>query len=319
MSERNVVGLVPWLPWPLCRLPWWTEPVRAERLAALRIGVAAVLLLDILTTYLPWAADFFGSASVGSPVPWVEKYGANPWRWSPVHFIREPWMWRVLLGIWALTALALMVGFQTRIAALLAWFLALSIASVNPWLRNSGDSVLTIILFYLMLSPAGAAWSLDARRRQTPRPIWTPPWPLRLLFVQMCAIYVMNGLSKLTSPDWRDGTALYQVLNSLEWTRWPYSAVPVPLWLTMAMTWTTLGWELGFPIWVMLRPTRVPALALGVCFHLGTGISLMLGPFPFYMMCLYLPLIPWEKLSDRNSFSLPLDQPAEKPMANKES
>ena len=42
MSERTVVGLKPWLPWPLSRSPWWTEPVRAERLAVLRIGATSV-------------------------------------------------------------------------------------------------------------------------------------------------------------------------------------------------------------------------------------------------------------------------------------
>ena len=31
-------GLFPWLPWPLRAMPAWTVPVRAERLAVLRIG-----------------------------------------------------------------------------------------------------------------------------------------------------------------------------------------------------------------------------------------------------------------------------------------
>jgi hypothetical protein len=38
---------------------------------------------------------------------------------------------------------------------------------------------------------------------------------------------------------------------------------------------------------------------LGVLFHVGTAVLLQLGPFPFYMMCLYLPLLPWEKYADR--------------------
>ena len=35
------VGVDPWLPWPLSAWRWWTEPVAAERLAALRIGLAS--------------------------------------------------------------------------------------------------------------------------------------------------------------------------------------------------------------------------------------------------------------------------------------
>src|SRR5581483_5576329 len=40
MSAPVVAGLRPWYPWPLSRWRWWTEPVPAERLAALRIGLA---------------------------------------------------------------------------------------------------------------------------------------------------------------------------------------------------------------------------------------------------------------------------------------
>jgi hypothetical protein len=36
-------------------------------------------------------------------------------------------------------------------------------------------------------------------------------------------------------------------------------------------------------------------LGLGVLFHLGTGLVLKLGPFPLYMLCFYLPLLPWER------------------------
>ena len=67
MGERLVVGLNPWLPPPLSRWKWWTEPVRAERLAALRIGVGIVLLFDVLVHYLPQVGDFFGAGSLGSP------------------------------------------------------------------------------------------------------------------------------------------------------------------------------------------------------------------------------------------------------------
>jgi len=63
----TVVGLRPWLPWPLSRSPWWAAPVPAQRLAALRIGLGLVLLLDVLLTYAPYAHDFYGRGSLGAP------------------------------------------------------------------------------------------------------------------------------------------------------------------------------------------------------------------------------------------------------------
>src|SRR5437868_1488201 len=80
MSDARVVGLRPAFPPPLQRWTWLTEPVRAERLAALRIGVAAVLLWDILFTYWPRAHDFFGRGSLGSPEVFTNRH--IWWRWS---------------------------------------------------------------------------------------------------------------------------------------------------------------------------------------------------------------------------------------------
>ncbi len=81
MSERTFVGVNPWLPWPLSGWRWWTEPVRAERLAVLRIALGLVLLWDILWNYLPHAADFFGARSLGSPE--MFDYLAEAPRWRP--------------------------------------------------------------------------------------------------------------------------------------------------------------------------------------------------------------------------------------------
>ena len=44
-----------------------------------------------------------------------------------------------------------------------------------------------------------------------------------------------------------------------------------------------------------------PALILGILFHLGTGVLLQIGAFPLYMICLYLPLAPWERWVGRKA------------------
>ena len=45
----------------------------------------------------------------------------------------------------------------------------------------------------------------------------------------------------------------------------------------------------------MLRGVRVVIPLFGVAFHLGIFLSLELGGFGPYMICLYLPLVPWER------------------------
>jgi hypothetical protein len=46
------------------------------------------------------------------------------------------------------------------------------------------------------------------------------------------------------------------------------------------------------------RGTVVIALLFGVGFHIGIGVSMELGPFVPYMLCIYLPLLPAERLTD---------------------
>jgi uncharacterized membrane protein YphA (DoxX/SURF4 family) len=319
MSERTVVGLCPWLPWPLCRWPWWTEPVRAERLAALRIGLAAVLLLDLATTYLPHFDLLFGGGSLGSPEVFRSVGTAPSWNWSLLRGVKDHRILWAAAILWTVATALLLVGLWTRLSAVIVWVLSTSFATLNPYIDNAGDQVRGIMLFYLMLCPCGAVWSLDhwrARRRRQPTEIrFVPPWPLRLLFIQMALIYFCNGLYKLVGEEWRSGSSLYYVLGDLTLARWSYAQVRVPYELTRLLTWAVMAWELTFPLLVCLPwlgsafcravglalPSWVrwvPGIALGfgVAFHFGIGLSLELGGFAAYMLCLYLPLVPWERL-----------------------
>jgi len=163
-----------------------------------------------------------------------------------------------------------------------------------------------------MLTPCGAVWSVDSllRRRQstthhspltTRQPVFIWPWALRLLFVQMALIYFLNGFYKLVGPHWRAGDVLQSVLGNIQWARWSFAQLPLPYPAVQGLTWLVLFWELGFPLLVAMRPFRNLTLWVGVLLHVGLAVSLQLGLFSFYMLCLYLPLVPWERWTDRKA------------------
>jgi Vitamin K-dependent gamma-carboxylase len=299
-NERGTVGLRPWLPWPFCDWPWWTEPVRAERLAAFRIGVAVVLLVDVFTLYLPHAGVFFGRNSLGSPEVFVRP--TAPFRWSALRGVESPEILDAFLVTWAVAAAFLLVGVLPRPSALVAWALSVSFMGINGYLHNSGDNVRTIELFYLMLCPCAAVWSLSGRKASSPEgqnsPVYVHAWPLRLLFVQLMIMYFFNGVYKLLGSHWREGDVMHYVLCNIGWTRFSYAQLPLPFPIIQLFTWTTLIWELSFPFLVMIPRVRVLILWIGIGFHLGTLVMLQLCAFPMYMMCMYLPLVPWEKYVD---------------------
>jgi hypothetical protein len=298
MRSATIIGTKPWLPGPLSRWSWWTEPIRAERLAALRIGLAAMLLVDVLGTYLPRCQDFFGPDSLGSVAIFANSPTSGPW--SLASWFEAPPIPVLAVVVWALVSLFLLVGLASRLNALIAWALSLIFLNLNPHVHNAGDTIRTVILFYLMVSPCGAAWSLDSwwRRRVQPRSgaTYVYPWPVCLLVVQLAIIYFYNGVHKFLGPQWRAGTSLYYVLADLSLARFSYAQLPVPFWLTQMSTWAVLSWEISFPALVLYRPTRTVTLLFGVAMHVAIGLSMELGLFAPYMLCMYLPLAPWERL-----------------------
>jgi uncharacterized membrane protein YphA (DoxX/SURF4 family) len=302
VSEGTVIGTQPWLPKPLSRSRWWTEPVPAERLAALRIGVGLVMLIDLFATYR--FTDFYGLLG-------LTDHAAVD-RWFSVNRLfeigssgRTPTSFFLFLApmAWMLTSLGLVFGFCSRLCALGAWLIAIRVHNYNWPLHNGGDMIKIIILFYLMLSPCGAVWSLDAMRRDRdesiPKPILIPPWALRLLFIQLALTYCCNGLMKLMGPDWKDGSAMHWVMGDLALVRWSPNQLPLPDWLLRATTWAVMAWEISFPILVWNPRLRPWVLALGVLFHLSNLVLIEVGMFPLYMLCLYLPFLPGERLRKR--------------------
>ena len=76
-----------WLPGALGRWDWLTAPVRAERLAALRVGVGLVLLFDILYSYLPFLRDYYGPGSLGDPDVFASRFEWPSWHWSVLRWL----------------------------------------------------------------------------------------------------------------------------------------------------------------------------------------------------------------------------------------
>ena len=162
----------------------------------------------------------------------------------------------ILIGIVVLlvAAITLLVGWHSRIAAVIVFVLVVSFERRSPWVFNSGDALIRIEAFLLAVSPCGAALSLDERRRSGS--FWAaqtrPNWPIRLLQIQLSIVYLAAVQSKLAGQPWLDGTAVSYVLRIEDMKR-----IPVPQWLTMnapvmnAMTWGVLAIELavGILVW----------------------------------------------------------------------
>jgi hypothetical protein len=312
MGSSSSTASEPGLGRPSWWVRFWHEPLRAERLALTRLLFGLALLTDQLFQYLPNFREFFGPEGV-APAGLHDAWLLQTWRWTALFFHTDDlgilypafFAWVAVTALWTL-------GFCTRLTNVGVWFGALCFLNRNPNLLNGGDRVLQAGLFLLMLSPCGRALSLDAllRRWWTGRagPAYTPAWPVRLIQIQLCLIYLSTGLVKLKGEwaggpfefkgTWWEGTSIHYALNYVTMSRWSFAQLPLPLWLTAALTYVCVWWETLFPLLVLPRWTRGPALWFGVLFHLGIYFTIEVGWFSFYTLAFYGVWVPewfWQR------------------------
>lgn len=301
-----------WTPWQR----FWHEPVRAERLALVRVAFAFFLLLDLLLQYWPHFEMFYGPEGV-APVGLHDEWLLSVWRWTILLFNTDhlPTV-AVLFWLRVACTAALLVGFYTRLMNVLVWFLTYCFINRNPTLRNGADDVLMVGLFLLMLAPSGRAFSIDQwlRRRRLPpeqqsEAVYIPAWPVRLIQIQVCMIYLTTGLAKLIrvawdgdgwfAGTWWEGSSLHYVLCDTTMSRWSFAQLPLPFWVTAGLTYAAVWWETLFPLFMFWRWSRILALWFGVLFHLGIFLTIEIGWFSFYTVSLYGVWVPgefWDRL-----------------------
>lgn len=270
----------------------WFKPIDVRQFALLRIAfgyLTAVYLVQLL----PFIPAHFSAASwfADTPLPPVLNWGS----WSlfslPIDHYAIPYAYAILtLGISA--AIAMMIGWQTRLTTATAWIILVSLWNRNPLLLDGDDAVLKVMLFYLLFAPCGHAWSIDARH--TPQPQRSAIWPLRLIQFQIALIYFVSGWVKFHSTEWLNGTVLQYVLSHPHYARFNLGALfDAPLFsnLLAAITVFIRWWELLFPLLLLNRYARWLCLLIGILFHIGLLIFMNLRWFPLIMLAFYPALL----------------------------
>lgn len=212
---------------------------------------------------------------------------------------------RVVFLVCLTTFVAMTLGAWSRVTVPLSFAGAMLQYGWNDLPMSGADAALRAFLFCLIWTDCGAVWSVDAWRARRGfegarlrRPQWPVIAPLRLIRFQLALIYLSAGLWKLQSPLWRDGSALYYVLNSNVFRRFPY-AVPTNVeWLTTLATYGTLFWELSFAPMVLFRSTRSLALFTGALIHLGMFATMEVGAFHLVMLASYVAFLDPNKVPD---------------------
>jgi hypothetical protein len=276
--------------------------VDLRSLAALRIVLASTVLFDLASRATNLAVHY----SDGGILPRrVQAEKIEPWLVSLNFMNGTAELQWALFAVAALAAVAMLVGYRTRLMCILVWVLVMSIQWRNYLVGYSADELLRLLLFWSMFLPLGACWSVDRLRGAVPES------PSRCvlsmatagLFLQIAFVYWFTALLK-TGPEWRvDGTALYYALSAKQ--------IATPLGthllqfpdLLKVLTFGTLALEIVAPLLLFSPFFTVPARIAGIIgvvgLHIGISMTLAVGYFPWIgaacMVC-FLPSWFWDTL-----------------------
>jgi hypothetical protein len=260
----------------------------------------------------------------------IGTYAQGHWYYSPYFYVSDVRILWLIHSLHLLVIVLFTIGFCTRVTSVLTWLAALAYVQRNPVILFGQDTMMNLCLFYLMLAPCGAVWSVDAliaRYRRAKKalsegrkvvdapiaPMVSAGFVIRMLQVHYCFMYLSAGLAKLKGPSWWNGTAPWYTMNNPEfspvhilWFRDFLGFLCQNKWLweiyMSAGVVFTLIVEIGFPfcVWTRLRPVFV---AGAILLHLGIALNMGLHVFSLFMFALLLAFMTPEAI--RRVFARP--------------
>lgn len=198
----------------------------------------------------------------------------------------QPWLPAGLHLLWLLLGLAgilcVVAGYRVKLGALVALLVAVGNFRWNFPVANLDDTSMQLGMLWILLLPTGRTLILSEALRD-PTGVWgrwaaerVPSTTVWAFQANLTVIYLVTGLSKLTSSLWLDGLALFIVLrlplaSTSGW--WGPDALPA----TMVFNFLTLVVEPILPLVFFVRPyhwLKLGALAGFLGLHLGILLTI---------------------------------------------
>lgn len=294
--------------WPRLRAveAFFFSPQPQHALVTARVLLGGALCCTYAARLPGWAL-LFGPEGMGGAGFYARFPEAGPWSVrlaSPLlalHHVESGALILALLVLLIGASACFACGAFTRTSGALTLLLHALFYGRNPFVyEGSWAEFIHAPLLYVVLSHAGRYASVDARRARArgapPRADWLGPgWPLRLLQIHTCCMYVAAGWSRLDKQSWLSGDLVFIALSgathsrfAFDWSAWQ------PL-LSLA-TWGALVLEVCAPIALWLPVIGHGwALAL-VGLHLALELATNVGWWQAVMLAgLASFLLPWRR------------------------
>jgi hypothetical protein len=215
-------------------------------------------------------------------------------RESLFYYFDNPAILWVIHALSFLVVLMFTVGLFTRVTSILSFIAILSYIHRAPMLTGQFEPVLTMLILYLCIAPAGVYFSVDRllrkrkekasatlHREDESTKYVTATISMRLIQLHVAGFYLMMGITKLAGETWWLGDAVWWLMAHNEsrlvdftflgrWEAWPV----FNLW-----THAIVAFELLFGILIWNRLAR--PLLIGISVIMWTSLALITGLISF--------------------------------------
>lgn len=278
--------------------------IDVRSLALFRICIGLVLLVDLLSRSTDIQQHYSDLGVLPREALW-QLLLLSKWHWSLHALTGSVAGQTVLFACAAACAVALILGYRTRLALVLSWLLLASLHARNPILQYGGDHLLRMLLFWSLFLPLGCYWSIDRLRGVVPqgRPGRHLSMASVAILVQMFMLYFFSSLFK-RNEIWQGGEGMVLAMSNdmfskpvahhlLEYPQLlEQASFAVPLLQLLVPFLLFVPWA---TVWF-----RTLAIILLAGFHLVIELFLSTGIFQYVALSglmLFLPSEFWDRLS----------------------
>ncbi|MFN8276287.1 MAG: HTTM domain-containing protein [Chitinophagales bacterium] len=247
----------------------WSSLVQLDlrSLALFRILIGASLLYNLVFVRWPYAVQMYGAHTIFPHEVLERLNGANSF--SVFSIIHNDVFAHAFIAVGIVAALAIIVGVFTRWASIAGLFVFWNLCQATAFYTFGFDFYTFQLLFWSVFLPLDRYWALrpDAGRGAAPVVVNAT------LLVQIAWVYFSTGLAKY-GGSWMDGKALTMMLMD----RW--ATKPPANWLLphdeicAFLTYTTLVFEIGFPLAVFDFTRKKVFRYAGVVFLIGFHLAI---------------------------------------------
>jgi hypothetical protein len=247
-------------------------------------AVYIYILLNGLIT-LPIAAQLWSPAANTIHFYPVDDFGIKL-----LNILSRPdlnnYYWLFVVGQ-LLCCVVLLLGYKKRVTGILLYFITANLYYNARLVQNGGTNLLLLTLLYMIFINEDAEQHENKNLRITDLTISN--FAFLAAQIQVCVLYFVSSVYKLYGSHWIDGSALYYILNIDEYsTSWIQQHIANRDWLTVSVTYFTLGFQLLFPITIWIKKLKPITLWIGIVFHVLIILMLGLTDFGLIMLVMYL-------------------------------